>query len=106
MRERLILAGEGEGNARYFTGHTIKRWSVQLYRTMGVTYNWIMRRINMTCDYVYLRYTEAFNDAAPTPIPEFSNLDAAIAWADNTRHSISDTLQVGEDEAEVEDTNS
>jgi hypothetical protein len=106
MRERLILAGEGEGNARYFTGHSIKRGSVQLYRTMGVTDNWIMRRINMTGEYAYLRYTEAFNDAAPTPIPEFSNLDAAIAWAANTRHSISDTLQVDEDEAEVEDQNS
>jgi hypothetical protein len=75
-----------------------------LYRTMGVTDNWIMRRINMTGEYAYLRYTEAFNDAALTPIPEFSNLDAAIAWAAYTRHSISDTLQV--DENEVEDQNS
>jgi hypothetical protein len=33
----------------------------------------------MTGEYAYLRYTEAFNDAASTPIPEFSNLDAAVA---------------------------
>jgi hypothetical protein len=65
MRESLILAGEGEGNARYFTGHSIKRGSVQLYRTMGVTNNWIMRRIYMTGEYAYLRYTGKHSTMPP-----------------------------------------
>jgi hypothetical protein len=95
----------GEENARYLTGHSIKLGSVQLYRTMGVTDNWITRRTNMTSKYAYLLCTEEFIDAAPTPIPEFSNLEAAIAWAAHTRHTSSDTSEVDEDEAEVEDQN-
>jgi hypothetical protein len=64
-----------------------------------------MRRTNMTGKYPYLRYTEVFNDAARIPIPEFSNLEAVIAGAANTRHTSSDSLEVDEDEAEVEDQN-
>jgi hypothetical protein len=102
MRQRLILAGEGSGNVRYFTGHSIKRGSVQLYRTLGVSDTWIMRRIHMTGEYAYLRYTEAFNDAAPIPVPEFSNLEAVIAWAGNSRLTLADGLDQEEEEAEVE----
>jgi hypothetical protein len=72
---------------------------------MIVTDNWITRRTNMTGKYAYLRCTEEFNDSAPIPIPEFSNLEAVIAWAAHTRHTSSDTLEVDEDEAEVEDQN-
>jgi hypothetical protein len=61
-----------------------------------------MRRINMTGEYAYLRYTEAFNDAAPIPVPEFSNLEAVIAWAGNSRLLIADGLDQEKEEAEVE----
>jgi hypothetical protein len=106
IRDRLILTGEGEGNARCFTGHSIKRGSVQLYRTMGVSDSWIMRRINKSGEYAYLRYTEAFNDAAPIPIPEFSNLEAFISWAAKSHHMLGDKLDQDKEEAEVEDQTS
>jgi hypothetical protein len=102
MRDRLILVGEGEGNARYFTGHSIKRGSAQLYRMMGVSDNLIMRRINMSGEYAYLRYTEAFNDTATIPISEFSNLEAVVAWAENSHHTIGYMLDQDEEEADVE----
>jgi hypothetical protein len=42
---------------------------------------WIMNRINMTGESAYTCYLEVFNDAAPVPLPNFSNVHAAVEWA-------------------------
>jgi hypothetical protein len=81
MRERLHLLGEGSANLAHFSTHSIKRGAVQLYRKIGMTDQWIMRRINMHGEYAYLRYTAEFNDVAPQEVPQFSNVDAATNWA-------------------------
>jgi hypothetical protein len=47
MRSRLHLIGEGQANLAIFSSHSIKRGAVQLYRKIGMSDQWIMRRINM-----------------------------------------------------------
>jgi hypothetical protein len=87
MRSRLLMIGQGSEVANRFSGHSIKRGSVQLYRKIGMHDVWIMNRINMTGEGAYTRYTEMFNDAAPLPVPNFSNVHAAVEWAAAHAHS-------------------
>jgi hypothetical protein len=96
MRSRLHLVGEGHANVAIFSSHSIKRGSVQLYRKIGMSDQWIMRRIKMVGEFVYLRYTGAFNDAAPQDLPEFANVSAAISWAAGVSNILSDALDTEE----------
>mgnify|MGYP006328702231 FL=1 len=64
---------------------------------------WIMKRINMTGEGAYTRYTEMFNDAAPVPVPTFSNVHAAVEWAAaHARTSLDETLNYEDDDSEEE----
>jgi hypothetical protein len=47
MRDRLRKIGQGSDVSMRFSGHSIKRGSVQLYRKIGMSDLWIMQRINM-----------------------------------------------------------
>jgi hypothetical protein len=57
MRERLRKIGQRTYVVARFSGHSIKRVSVQLYRKVGMSDVWIMQRINMTGEGAYTRYT-------------------------------------------------
>jgi hypothetical protein len=59
-----------------------------------------VRRIHMIGE--YLSYTEAFNNTAPIPVPEFSNLEAVIAWAGNYRLTLADGIDQEEEEADID----
>lgn len=37
----------------------------------------------MSVEWAYLRYTDAFNDVGPKPVPTFSNISSCISWARN-----------------------
>ena len=53
----------------------------------------------MTGEGAYTSYTELFNDAAPFPVPKFSNVNAVVEWAaGHARTGIDETL-VNEDDA-------
>jgi hypothetical protein len=71
MRDRLRKIGQGSDVSMRFSGHSIKRGSVQLYRKIGMSDVWIMQRINMVGEGAYTRYTEMYNEVAPMPVPHF-----------------------------------
>lgn len=79
MRGRLISCGMAPTTARLFTGNSLKRGCVQLLRALGVKNEEVMRRIKMEGPRAYLRYTEAFNDSAPPPLPGFTSTEAPKA---------------------------
>jgi hypothetical protein len=98
MRGRLRNIGLGSDIAARFSGHSIKRGSVQLYRKIGMTDVWIMQRINMVGEGAYTRYTEMYNDAVPVPVPTFASVAAAVEWAKHGTHSLGDMLDDEEEE--------
>jgi hypothetical protein len=57
MIDRLRKLGQGSDVAARFSGHSIKRGSVKLYRKSGMSDLWIMQRINMISEGAYTRYT-------------------------------------------------
>jgi hypothetical protein len=98
MRDRLRKIGQGSDVAARFSGHSIKRGAVQLYRKIGMSDMWIMQRINMIGEGAYTRYTEMFNDAAPVSVPNFSNVAAAVKWATDARKGLGEILDDEEDD--------
>jgi hypothetical protein len=58
----------------------------------------------MVGEYAYLRYTEAFSDAAPQDVPEFANVSATIFWAAGVSNVLSDALDTEEDDMLLEAT--
>lgn len=86
MQERFRDIGFGSGVLNAHTGHSPKRGGVQLLRFLGCKDTFIMKWFGMTGQIAYLRYTEGFNDARGTAVPDFassSDLQAhAIALKD------------------------
>lgn len=76
MRSRFISLGMAPGEAKLFTGYSLKRGCVQLLRNLGVQDEEVMRWIKMDGVKAYLDHTEAFDNSAPPSIPAFSNLEA------------------------------
>lgn len=81
LRDRLVKVGIGQGGAKIFTGHSIKRGSVQLYRSLSLRDEMIMEIIQMTVHHAYENYCAAYNDFAPEELPRFSNIADYIAHA-------------------------
>jgi hypothetical protein len=102
MRDRLRKIGQGSDVAARFSGHSIKRGSVQLYRKIGMSDLWIMQRINMIGEGAYTRYTEMFNDAVPESVPNFSNVAAAVKWATEAKKGLGEILNDEEDDVQIE----
>jgi len=81
MRSRLTSIGIGKGDVSMYSGHSIKRGAVQLYRSLGLKDEYIMKKVQMVGANAYLRYCEAFNDCAPEELPRFSGVEGYIAHA-------------------------
>ena len=81
MRGRLTSIGIGEGDIKMYSGHSIKRGAVQLYRSLGLKDEYIMKKVQMVGANAYLRYCEAFNDCAPEELPRFSGVQDYISHA-------------------------
>ena len=81
MRLRLTSIGIGERDVRMYSGHSIKRGAVQLYRSLGLKDEYIMKKVQMVGANAYLRYCEAFNDCAPEELPRFSGVQDYISHA-------------------------
>lgn len=75
MRRSLVVIGIAPARANLCTGHSLKRGSVQLLRTLGLKDLDIIRRIKMEGGRAYLRYAAAFNEFAPPPVPDFSCIE-------------------------------
>ena len=81
MRERLSEIGVGAGNLPMYSGHSLKRGCVQLYRSMHVRDEQIMDIIQMSGPNAYYNYTVSYNTCAPPDLPGFDSVDEYISHA-------------------------
>lgn len=56
-----------------YTGHSIKRVSVQLYRSHGIRHEMIIEIIQMKGHHAYANYFAAYNDCATRDLPRFNS---------------------------------
>lgn len=66
-----------------YSGHSIKRGSVQLYRSIGYRDEHIMQKVQMTGQRAYANYCAAYKDLAPQELPRFSNVEEYIKHAES-----------------------
>lgn len=81
MRDRLKLIGIGDEDAKMYSGHSLKRGAVQLYRSLGYRDEMIMQIIQMTGHHAYANYCAAYNDCAPQELPRFTSVQEYIGHA-------------------------
>lgn len=93
LRERLLAIGIGADDVKMYTGHSIKRGAVQLYRSLGVRDEMIMEIIQMKGVNAYLNYCEAYNDCSPSGIPRFASIEELLTYS----------KAVSEEQVEVQD---
>lgn len=66
----------GPAVSKFETGHSLKRGCVTLLRIFSMEDEDVMTWIKMDGVRTFPRYTEAFNDSAPPPLPHFCTLEA------------------------------
>ena len=78
LRLRLHNIGVGERDCGMYSGHSIKRGSVQLYRSLGLLDVEIMKIIQMVGANAYRNYCEAYNDCLPEQLPAYSGISCLL----------------------------
>lgn len=81
MRKRLVDIGVAPKDALMYSGHSLKRGSVQLYRSLGLRDEYVMQRVQMVGNRAYANYCEAYNDCAPEDIPRFASEEGYLQHA-------------------------
>ena len=85
MRGRLRTIGIGGGDILMYSGHSLKRGSVQLYRSLGLRDEYVMQRVQMVGPKAYANYCEAYNDCAPEDLPRFASAEEYLEQADRLK---------------------
>lgn len=78
LRDRLRMCGVGKDDVLLYSGHSLKRGCIQLWRSLGLRDEQIMEIVQMCGTNAYANYCEVFNDCAPNDIPRFTNLQDMI----------------------------
>lgn len=78
LRSRLRMCGVGAGDVHMYSGHSLKRGCVQLYRSLGIRDEQIMEIVQMTGPQAYANYCAAYNDCRPSDLPRFTNIGAMV----------------------------
>lgn len=82
LQDRLKSIGIGDSDCTWYTGHSMKRGSVQLYRSLNVRDDYISKEIiQMKGWNAYANYCSAYNDCAPSSLPQFSSRSDMIKHA-------------------------
>ena len=81
MRSRLLSIGISPGDVLMYSGHSLKRGSVQLYRSLGLRDEYVMQRVQMVGPRAYANYCEAYNDCAPEDLPRFASAEEYLQHA-------------------------
>lgn len=81
MRKRLLSIEIGPGDVLMYSGHSIKRGSVQLLRTLGLRDEYVMQKVQMVGARSYANYCEAYNDCKPDDLPRFSSVEQCLQHA-------------------------
>lgn len=63
------------------TGHSIKRGSVQLYRSLSPRDEMVMEFIQRKGPNAYANYCAAYNDCAPLELPRFTSIEDYLKHA-------------------------
>ena len=82
LQKRLSAIGIGDADLEMYSGHSIKRGSVQLYRSLGLRDEAIMEIIQMSGQNAYANYCAAYNDCAPKSLPRFASVSEYIKHAE------------------------
>ena len=82
FRGQLSSIGVGSGDLALYSGHSIKRGSVQLYRSLGLRDEAIMEIIQMSGYQAYSNYCAAYNDCAPPELPRFNSVKEYVRHAE------------------------
>lgn len=81
MRKRLLTIGISSGDVAMYSAHSLKRGSVQLYRSLGLRDEYIMQKVQMVGPRAYATYCAAYNDCAPNDLPRFASAEEYIQHA-------------------------
>lgn len=81
LRPKLVDIGIGESQAKRYTGHSLKRGAVQLYRTLGLKDQSVMRKVQMSGSRAYSTYCNTYSDCNADSLPDFMDAEAFIALA-------------------------
>ena len=82
LRNRLETIGIGNADVIMYSGHSIKRGAVQLYRSLNMRDEQIMEIIQMKGPHAYANYCAAYNDCAPPSLPRFSSWKSYVKHAE------------------------
>ncbi len=81
MLTRLLTIGIGPRDVLIYSGHSTKRGSVQLFRSLGIRDEFVMQRDQMIGARAYANYCEAYNDCRPEDLPIFSSAEKYLEHA-------------------------
>ena len=81
MQERFRTLGVGMDDSKMYTGHSLKRGCVQLYRSLNVRDEQIREIIQMRGAKAGLNYCIMYNDCAPPELPQFCSVNDFLKHA-------------------------
>lgn len=81
LRDRLPHLGIGREDCVIYTGHSLKRSAVQLYRSIGLRDEYIMKKVQMSGSRAYANYCAAYNDCGTADLSIFTNIEDYIKHA-------------------------
>ena len=64
-----------------YSGHSLKRGSIQLYRSLGLRDEYVMEKVQMVGQRAYATYCAAYNDCAPPSLPRFASCNEFVDHA-------------------------
>jgi len=96
LRARLRLCGVGPADVEKYSGHSLKRGAVQLYRSLGIRDEQVMSIIQMTGPNAYANYCSAYNDCSPGEVPRFKNIEDFLRHPDTVNRERADEEEVEE----------
>ncbi len=73
MPSRFLSSGIGARDIQRYAGDSIKRGSIQQYRSPGLRDEYVMQRVQMVGPMAYANFCKANNDCAPENLPRFAS---------------------------------
>lgn len=80
LRCRLCDIGIGQADVSAYSGHSLKRGAVQLYRSLGYKDEFIMELVKSSEFTSYVNYCEVYNDCNSS-LPRFSSMNSFLSHA-------------------------
>lgn len=85
FRSLLRMCGCGSRAVDMYSGHSLKRGCIQLYRSLDIRDEQIMQIVQMTGPNAYSNYCAANNDCAAEDLPRFSSVNMFMEHSDTLR---------------------